>query len=58
MKNASFTSCLFHKAAFEDAGFTDVVFDKCFFDPDTSWPEDFKIPIKQRPIPDTPAELI
>jgi uncharacterized protein YjbI with pentapeptide repeats len=58
MKNASFTSCLFHKAAFEDAGFTDVVFDKCFFDPDTSWPEDFRIPVKQRPIPDTPSELI
>jgi hypothetical protein len=51
-------SCLFHKAAFEDAGFTDVVFDKCFFDPDTSWPEDFVIPMKHQPIPDTPAELI
>jgi uncharacterized protein YjbI with pentapeptide repeats len=58
MKNASFTSCLFHKAAFEDAGFTDVVFDKCFFDPDTSWPENFVIPMKHQPIPDTPAELI
>ena len=45
-------------AAFEDAGFTDVVFDKCFFDPDTSWPENFVIPMKHQPIPDTPAELI